>query len=1519
MATVAILVMAAGDAPIAADDNATTPEDTPITVAVLANDSDPDGDALIVTSVTTPTHGAAVLNPDNTITYTPDANYNGIGGLPPDSFSYTISDGQGGSATATVTITVTPVNDGPTAADDAATTPEDTPATIDVLVNDSDVDGDTLTVTSLTQPTHGVANNNGTDVTYTPDADYYGPDSFTYTVTDGQGGSATATVTITVTPVNDNPIAVDDSAATPEDTPVTLDVLANDGDVDGDALTVTAVSTATHGLVTLNPDSSVTYTPDPDYHGTDSFSYTISDGHGGSDTATVSITVTPVNDFPLAVDDSAATPEDTPVTIDVLANDSDVDGDPLTVASVTQPAHGVVVNNGGDVAYTPAADFHGSDSFTYTTSDGNGGSATAAVAVTVTPVNDAPLAVDDTAAIAEDTAITIDVLANDSDVDGDTLTISNVSQPANGVVVNNGSDVTYTPAAGFNGSDSFTYTVSDGHGGSDLASVTITVTPTNDPPLAVNDTAATSEDTPVTIDVLANDSDVDGDALSISAVTQPTNGVVVNNGSDVTYTPDENFNGSDSFTYTVSDGNGGSDTATVIVTVTPVNDAPLAVDDAADTLEDTPVTIDVLANDSDVDGDTLSVATVDQPGNGTVVINPDNTITYTPDQDFNSTDSFDGTDSFNYTASDGHGGSATATVTVTVIPVNDAPAAVDDVAATPEDIPVTIDVLANDSDVENDPLLVTAVTAPLHGSAVVNPDNTITYTPDANTNGLDSFSYTVSDGNGGFDTAVVALTVTPVNDAPLAANDEESTLEDTPVTVDVLSNDSDVDGDALTVSAVTTPTHGVVVINPDGTVTYTPDANYNGIGGLPPDSFSYTVNDGYGGAATAGVNITVLAVNDNPAAVNDDVVTAEDTPIAIDVLANDSDVDGDTLVVSDVTQPTHGTVVNNGVDLLYTPDENYNGVDSFAYTVSDGNAGSDTATVSITITPVNDAPTAVDDSAATPEDMPVTIGLLVNDDDVDGDALTVSSVTTPTHGSLLINPDNTVTYTPDANYNGGDSFSYTLSDGQGGGDTASVTVAVTPVNDDPVANADAIATTEDTPVTVDVLANDSDVDGDALTVTAVSTPTHGSVQINPDNTVTYTPAFGFNGVDSFVYTISDGSGGLDTAMVTVTVTAENDNPVAADDSATTPEDTPVTIDVLANDADGDADPLTINSVTQPAHGTVVNHGVNVTYTPDANYFGADSFSYTVSDGQGGSDTASVSVTVTPVNDAPAVIDDVAMTMEDMSVTVDVLANDSDVEGDILSVTAVTQPSHGAVVVNPDNTVTYTPNLNFHGADSFTYTVSDGQGGSDTASVTVTVTPVNDAPVAVGDNAVTLEDTPVTIDALANDSDVDGDALSVTAVTTPTNGSVVVNPNGTLTYTPDANFYGGDSFAYTVSDGSGGSDMASVTITVSPVNDNPAAVDDAATMPEDTSVTVNVLANDGDVDGDTLMVAGVSAPAHGSVVVNGDNTVTYTPDVNYYGPDSFDYTVEDGQGGADWRLADSYDGYHSHKWHIDHQS
>jgi hypothetical protein len=557
------------------------------------------------------------------------------------------------------------------------------------------------------------------------------------------------------------------------------------------------------------------------------------------------------NHFPIAANDSASVTDGSSVTIDVLANDSDPDGDALAITAVAAPAHGVASIAGNTIVYTPAAGFIGTDTFRYTVGDGHGGAASASVSVTVGAApNRPPHAAADSVSTTFGRAVTINVLANDSDPDGDALTIESVTQPSGGNVAIEGTRIVFTPAPGFSGVARFTYTIDDGHGATSMALVSVIVAAQPDrPPVAVDDAATTAFATPVSIDVLANDSDPDGDALTIASVAAPANGTAAISGASIVYTPAAGFSGTDRFTYTIRDGRGGTASAAVTVTVLPQpNRPPVAVDDAATTAFATPVAINVLANDSDPDGDPLTISGVTAPANGSVSASGA-TITYTP------APGFSGTDRFTYTIDDGRGGSATANVTVTVgAAPNQPPVAIDDAATTISGTPVSIDVLANDSDPDGDPLTIQSVGAPRLGTVAIS-GGAIVYTPAAGAVGTDAFTYTINDGRGGTAAANVTVTITPPpNNPPIAVDDAATTAFATPVTIDVLANDSDPDGDALTIVSVTQPAGGIATIE-NGRITYAPSRAFSGL-----DTFTYTISDGHGHSSSATVTVDVLPI-----------------------------------------------------------------------------------------------------------------------------------------------------------------------------------------------------------------------------------------------------------------------------------------------------------------------------------------------------------------------------------------------------------------------------------------------------------------------------------------------------------------------------------------------------------------------------------------------------------------------------------------------------------------------------------
>jgi hypothetical protein len=924
------------------------------------------------------------------------------------------------------------------------------------LVNDYDVDGDTITAILVDPPNgSGSFGSNGA-LNYNPPADWHGVTTLTYKVFDGTEYSGIVTVTITVNSVNDAPVApvaVDDYVVLDEDTSILIDFMGNDYDVD-DSFSwdyVAWVPTEINGELEVVYDYEVEpgvfrdvlrYTPNPDWHGSSStINYRISDTFGAvSSIARIYITVNSVNDAPVAVDDYVVTDEDTSLIIDFLGNDYDVD-DSFTfdyASWSTSGIHGELeflpdyeIEPGifrWVIRYTPDPDWHGTASaISYGIEDSGGLTSAAQIFITVNPVNDAPVGVDDSYTIDEDTSLNLPapgLLSNDYDVDGDSISLDFLTYPQHGwFVLGSTGYFNYNPFDDWYGTDSFTYRVYDGMAYSGVVTVTITVTSVNDPPVAVDDYIDIDEDTSVIIDFMANDYDVDDDFnwASIGWTIADLHGTAellldyeIEPGvfrTVVSYTPDPNWHGSTStINYRLRDSSGAlSSTAYVHITVHPINDAPVGVDDSYTIDEDTSLNLPapgLLSNDYDVDGDQISLDFLTYPQHGWFVLGSNGYFNYNPFDDWY------GTDSFTYRVFDGTAYSGIVTVTITVNPINDPPVAVDDFIEIDEDTSVIIDFMANDYDIDDDFNWASIgwTVADLHGTAELLLDyevepgvfrTVVLYTPDPNWHGSTStINYRLRDSSGALSsTAYVHIAVNPVNDPPVAVDDYVVLDEDTSVIIDFMANDFDVD-DTFSLRYVawgTTEIHGT----------------FDWYGSS--SSISYGIQDSFGAQSSANVYITVNPVNDPPVAVDDYVVTDEDTAVIIDFMGNDYDIDDafDWYIVQWVSSDINGELelvhnyeVEPGVFrtvLRYTPNPDWYGFSSsISYGIQDSFGAKATAKGYITVNSVNDAPVAVDDYAVLDEDSSVIIDFLGNDYDVD-DTFTLQYVawgTLEIHGTL---------------------------------------------------------------------------------------------------------------------------------------------------------------------------------------------------------------------------------------------------------------------------------------------------------------------------------------------------------------------------------------------------------------------------------------------------------------------------------------------------------------------------------------
>ena len=1395
------------------------------------------------------TYGTLTVAANGTYTYAASSTNNiTYGSTATDTFTYTTRDNETnsgsfaydvGTITFTVASSIVLVNDTDSVNEDATVTK--TGAQDDVL-NDDAADTSGLTITHI-KPTSGSNSTvssgtsylDGTSVTgtygtltigadgsYTYTADQSAADaldasdtetdSFTYTA-DG----ATATLIITVTGINDDPVAVNDTDAVNENATITESsgselLVADDTDADdSSSLTVTQIAVTggsnnsvagsssynsnfttivgTYGTLKVGADGTYTYTADQaaadaldaSDTATDSFTYTVSDGTA-TDTATLIITVTGVNDAPVAVADTDAV---------------------LVTATVTD------TTNGAGTVISDDTDLDESSSLTVTKIQHSGAGSASNVSSGTTRAN-----------------------GTSSTGTYGTLTIG-----ANG---------TYSYVAGSSaGTDVFTYTVSDGTA-STTTTLTITVSSNNNAPSAVNDTDSVNEDATVSQTsgsglLVADDTDADSDTLTVShiAVTGGSNSTVADsstsasNGTSVTgtygtltvgedgsytYTADQSAadaldagdTAPDSFTYTISDGKGGTDTATLIITVTGTNDTPAATNDTGSVNEDATLTVSsagsgvVQDNDTDADADdsasSLVITQIKPSGGsnssvagsstynsngtsitgtyGTLVIGADGTYTYTADQsaadDLDASDTV--TDVFTYTVTDTTGATTTADITITVTGVNDAPTASDNTVTTLEDTNHVFSTSEfNFSDVDDSGALNKIKITQLendgalqyyNGSAWVDVtlnqeitatdigNNKLRFVPDANENGTSytSFGFQVSDGTDySSSSSTMTVNVTPVNDNPVGVNDTDAVVEDATVSQTsgsglLIADDTDADGDTLTVSQI------AVTGGSNSSVTS-----------------STTSSDGTSVTGTYGT----LVVG----------------------------ADGSYTYVADQA----------AADAL---DANETATDSFTYTVSDGNGGTDTATLIITVTGANDNPVATNDTASVNEDATVTVsdatnGVIQNNDtDTDGDD-TVSSLeitqiavtggsnssvtsgtnqsngtsVTGTYGTLVIGADGTYTYVADQSAaddlatgeTATDSFTYTVSDGNGGTDTATIVITVTGTNDAPTA-ADKT-----------IYINENNTDG-----------THGA---RTSSNITYT--FSDSGSEFNFSDVDDNDTFTKVKIISVP-----------------------TYGTLTKVGNG-------NTIT--ANSTITNFD-NIKYTPNANSENDDTFTFKVHDG-----TVFSSATYTmniSVNAAPVAVNDTdTINAGASAATGSVTTNDTDsddstsdlkvrgvgtgAEGSSLAnknVGSAISGTYGTFTLNQDGSYSYDVTGNAAttaltagatATDTFSYKVRDdetnaGTKAIDIGTITFTITGINESPTATNDNITvsTTDGSTTTVsngstnDLDGNDTDGDGDSISITnfasgstegSGTTFSAGSEITGTYGTLTLNADGSY------------------------------------------------------------------------------------------------------------------------------------
>ncbi|EGQ7760881.1 tandem-95 repeat protein [Vibrio alginolyticus] len=1446
------------DAPVPEDKTFEVEEDGTLIFTdadLLAGATDIEGDNLTVEGVSYD-GGDGILtdNGNGTYTFAPNENFNGD-----VNFSFDVSDGTD-TVSANVDVSVTPVNDPPVAGSTSYTVHEDNSITISdaqLLANSSDLEGDVSIDSVSYSGSDGVLQING-DGTYTfsPNENFNGEVTLDVVVADEEGATDVTTAGITVLEVNDPPVAGPTSYTINEDSVLTFSesqVLLNASDVEGDVELVGISYDGPDGIFTVNDDGTCSFAPNENFNGQVQLDVTIRDEDGAEVDTVINVNVLPINDAPVSGDLAYSVDEDGAITLSqeqLLSQASDIEGDDLTASDLTVDGNATVTaNDDGSFTITPDADFNGDIDIQFNITDGTD-TIQATADLTVNPVNDLPVPQDQQFSVEEDGTLQFtdaDLLAGATDIDGDNLTVDGISYTGSDGVLTDHGDGTYTfaPNENFNGDVSFSFGVSDGTE-TVPANVDVSVTPVNDPPVAGSTSYTVDEDNAITISdeqLLANSSDLEGDVSIDSVSYSGSDGVLQING-DGTYTfsPNENFNGEVTLDVVVADEEGATDATTAGITVLEVNDPPVAGPTSYTIDEDSVLTFSesqVLLNASDVEGDVELVGISYDGPDGIFTVNDDGTCSFAPNENFN------GQVQLDVTIRDEDGAEVDTVINVNVLPINDAPVSGDLAYSVDEDGAITLSqeqLLSQASDIEGDGLTASDLTVDGNATVTANDDGSFTITPDADFNGDIDIQFNITDGTDTIQ-ATADLTVNPVNDLPVPQDQQFSVEEDGTLQftdADLLAGATDIDGDNLTVDGISyTGSDGVLTDHGDGTYTFAPNENFNG-----DVSFSFGVSDGTE-TVPANVDVSVTPVNDPPVAGFTSYTVDEDNAITISdeqLLANSSDVEGAVSIDSVTYSGTDGVFQDNG-DGTYTfmPNENFSGDISLDVIVADEQGAIDETTAGITVIEVNDPPVAGPTSYTVDEDSVLTFSesqILANASDIEGDVELVGISYEGSDGIFTVNGDGTCSFAPNENFNGQVQLDVTIQDENGATVDTHINVDVLPINDPPVSGDLAYTINEDSSITLSqeqLLAKAGDIDSENLEAINLSTDDNATIQYNDDGSYTITPDENYNGDLDLTFDIIDNDGGSVQVGLDITVNPVNDLPQAQDQQFTVEEDGTLLFtdaDLLEGASDIDGDDLSIENVLYTgADGVLTDNGDGTySFAPNENFNGEVQFTFDVSDGTG-STPAFIDVSVTPVNDPPVAGSTSYTVQEDGQITISdeqLLANSSDVEGDVALANVSYSGNDGSFVDNGDGTYTFTPNENFDGNISLDVTVIDQDGATDTTTAGIDVIAVNDAPETSGIQAEVDEDNAITItqeQLLANATDIEGDDLVASNLqTNDPDATIVANDDGSFTITHTENFNGELDFTYNISDGENDV-LTTLDLTVNPVNDAPEAGDE----------------------------------------------------------------------------------------------
>ena len=1500
-----------------------------LTFTATATDGDTIGgtaDTLAFSMTNAPT-GASINQNTGVFSWTPTASQTGA-----YTITFQVQDGAGATDSENVTVTVTVSNQNPVLGSIGSKSVDEL-ATLSFNATATDGNNDALEFSLTGTPPSGASINSTSGAfSWTPTELQDGSHSVTVRVSDGNGGSDSETITVTVNEVNEDPVLASvGSKQVNELAALSFTASASDGDTVGgtaDTLEFSLTGTTPSGA-SIHQDTGVfSWTPSESQDGTHTITVRVEDGNGGSDSEAITVTVDEVNEDPvLASVGSKQVNELAALSFTASASDGDTIGgtaDTLEFSLTgTTPSGASIHQDTGVFSWTPSESQDGTHTITVRVEDGAGAIDSEAITVTVNEVNEDPvLASVGSKQVNELAALSFTASASDGDTIGgtaDTLEFSLTGTTPSGASIHQDTGVfSWTPSESQDGTHTITVRVEDGNGGSDSEAITVTVNEVNeDPVLNSIGPKSANQLEQLTFTATATDGDTIGgtaDTLAFSMTNAPTGASINQNTGVFSWTPTASQTGAYTITFQVQDGAGATDSENVTVTVTVSNQNPVLGSIGSKSVDEL-ATLSFNATATDGNNDALEFSLTGTPPSGASINSTSGAFSWTP------TELQDGSHSVTVRVSDGNGGSDSETITVTVNEVNEDPVLasvgskqVNELAA------LSFTASASDGDTVGgtaDTLEFSLTGTTPSGASIHQDTGVFSWTPSESQDGTHTITVRVEDGNGGSDSETITVTVDEVNEDPvLASVGSKQVNELAALSFTASASDADTIGgtaDTLEFSLTGTTPSGASIHQDTGVFSWTPSESQDGT-----HTITVRVEDGAGAIDSEAITVTVNEVNEDPvlASVGSKQVN-ELAALSFTASASDGDTVGgtaDTLEFSLTgTTPSGASIHQDTGVFSWTPSESQDGTYTITVRVEDGNGGSDSEAITVTVDEVNEDPVlnSIGPKSANPLET-LSFTASASDADIIGgtaDTLEFSLTGTPPTGASINQNTGVFSWTPTASQTGAYTITFQVQDGAGATDSEDVTVTVTVSNQNPVLGSIGSKSVDEL-ATLSFNATATDGNNDALEFSLTGTPPSGASINSTSGAFSWTPTELQDGSHSVTVRVSDGNGGSDSESITVTVNEVNEDPVLASvGSKQVNELAALSFTASASDGDtvgGTADTLEFSLTGTTPSGASIHQDTGVfSWTPSESQDGTHTITVRVEDGNGGSDSETITVTVDEVNEDP-VLNSIgpksANQLEQLTFTA--TATDGDTIGgtaDTLEFSLTGTPPTGASINQNTGVFSWTPTASQTGAYTITFQVQDGAGATDSEDVTVTVTVSNQNPVlgSIGSKSV---DELATLSFNATATDGNNDALEFSLTGTPPSGASINSTSGAFSWTPTELQDGSHSVTVRVSDGNGGSDSETITVTVNEVNEDPVLASvGSKQVNELAALSFTASASDGDTVGgtaDTLEFSLTGTTPSGASIHQDTGVFSWTPSESQDGTHTITVRVEDDNGGSD---------------------